>query len=182
MSGSGGASPDHDTPEDDKYEVLTWGRFGTAVKELAVDVAASGYQPDIILAIARGGLIPAGTLGYMLSVKNTFTMNVEYYTGIDERLDMPVILPPYLDLVDLEDRQFLVVDDVADTGHTLQMVQDFCSPKVGEIRSAVLYHKPQSVLHPDYVWRHTDKWILFPWSSSDPVAQPKDGRQAVPEK
>ncbi|MEZ5232199.1 MAG: phosphoribosyltransferase [Acidimicrobiia bacterium] len=167
---------------DDKYEVLTWSLFGEAIKELAVRVAESGFEPDIILAIARGGLIPAGTLGYMLSVKNTFTMNVEYYTGVDERLDMPVILPPYLDLVDLEDRSFLVVDDVADTGHTLQMVQEFCSPKVGEVRTAVLYHKPHSVIRPDFVWRDTDKWILFPWSSEDPVAQPKDGSGAVPEK
>ncbi len=167
---------------DDKYEVLSWHLFGSAVKELAVQVAASGYEPDIILAIARGGLIPAGTLGYMLSVKNTFTMNVEYYTGVDERLDMPVILPPYLDLVDLEDRQFLVVDDVADTGHTLQMVQEFCSPKVGEVRTAVLYHKPHSVIRPDFVWRDTDKWILFPWSSEEPVAQPKDGSSAVAER
>jgi uncharacterized protein len=168
--------------QDDKYEILTWSLFGEAVKELAVSVAESGYQPDIVLAIARGGLIPAGTLGYMLSVKNTFTMNVEYYTGIDQRLDVPVILPPYLDLVDLEDKQFLVVDDVADTGHTLQMVREFCAPKVREVRAAVLYHKPGSVVRPEYVWRDTDKWILFPWSSEDPVAQPKQGGVAVPEK
>ena len=173
---------DQDTADRDKYEILTWPLFGQAVKELAVLVAASGYQPDIILAIARGGLIPAGTLGYMLSVKNTFTMNVEYYTGVDQRLEVPVILPPYLDLVDLEDRQFLVVDDVADTGHTLQMVLDLCSPKVGEIRSAVLYHKPQSVIQPDFVWRHTDRWILFPWSSETPVVGPKDGSAAVAER
>jgi hypoxanthine phosphoribosyltransferase len=175
-------APQHEDARQDDYEVLTWPLFGEAIKELARQVADSGYQPDIIMAIARGGLIPAGTLGYMLSVKNTFTMNVEYYTGIDERLDVPVILPPYLDLVDLDDRQFLVIDDVADTGHTLRMVQDFCAPKVGEVRTAVLYHKPHSVLRPDYVWRHTDKWILFPWSSEDPVAQPKEGGLAVPEK
>lgn len=183
MAGPGNA-PDgtSDAEPDDKYEILTWSLFGEAIKELAASVAASGYQPDIILAIARGGLIPAGTLGYMLSVKNTFTMNVEYYTGVDERLDVPVILPPYLDLVDLEDQQFLVVDDVADTGHTLEMVQAFCAPKVAEVRSAVLYHKPQSVFRPDYVWRRTDRWILFPWSSEDPVAQPKQGGAAVPEK
>lgn len=171
-----------DDAQQDKYEVLTWPLFGEAIKDLALQVAESGYQPDIIMAIARGGLIPAGTLGYMLSVKNTFTMNVEYYTGVEQRLDVPVILPPYLDLVDLEDRQFLVIDDVADTGHTLQMVHDFCAPKVGEVRTAVLYHKPHSVLRPDYVWRHTDKWILFPWSSEDPVAQPKHGGEAVAEK
>ncbi len=176
------AHPEPVPANNDTYEVLTWSLFGEAVKDLARTVAASGYQPDVILAIARGGLIPAGTLGYMLSVKNTFTMNVEYYTGVNQRLDMPVILPPYLDLVDLEDKQFLVVDDVADTGHTLQMVQDFCSPKVGEVRSAVLYHKPHSVIRPDFVWRHTDRWILFPWSAPDPVVGPKAGTTIAAEK
>lgn len=169
-------------PDDGKYEILSWPTFGVAIRELATQVAAAGYQPDIILAIARGGLIPAGTLGYMLSVKNTFTMNVEYYVGVDERLEVPVILPPYLDLVDLEDQSFLVVDDVADTGNTLQMVEDFCRPKVGDVRTAVLYHKPQSVIRPDFIWRQTDKWILFPWSSTDPVAEPKTGTRVAAEK
>jgi hypoxanthine phosphoribosyltransferase len=109
-------------------------------------------------------------------------MNVEYYTGVNSRLDVPVILPPYLDLVDLEDRSFLVVDDVADTGHTLAMVRDFCAGKVGEVRTAVLYEKPQSVINCEYVWRRTDKWILFPWSSDDPVAQPKAGARVAAEK
>ncbi len=166
----------------DIYEVLTWSRFGDAVKELAAMVAQSGFQPDIILAIARGGLVPAGALGYLLSVKNIFTMNVEYYTGVNERLEMPVILPPFLDLMGLEDRQVLVVDDVADTGHTLDMVLRFCTPKVLEVRSAVLYYKPHSVVRPHYVWRDSDRWILFPWASEEPVAQPKDGSTAVAER
>ena len=74
-------------------EILTWELFGTASRELATMVAESGYEPDIILAIARGGLLPAGALGYALSVKNTYTLNVEFYTGIDERLPMPIMLP-----------------------------------------------------------------------------------------
>ena len=68
-------------------------------------VADDGYQPDMILGIARGGLLVAGALGYALGVKNTFTMNVEFYTGIDERLDMPMILPPVPDLVDFAETQ-----------------------------------------------------------------------------
>ena len=63
-----------------------------------------GYRPDIVLGIARGGLLVAGALAYALGVKNTFTMNVEFYTGIDERLEMPMILPPVPDLVDFPRR------------------------------------------------------------------------------
>lgn len=132
-------------------------------------VADDDFRPDIILAIARGGLFVAGSLGYALSVKNLYVMNIEYYTGVDERLDVPVMLPPYLDMYDMDDRRILVADDVADTGHTLEVVRDFCEGKVGEVRTAVLYEKPQSVVKCDYIWKGTDAWINFPWSSEDPI-------------
>ena len=150
-------------------EELDWALYGTAVRDLANVVADDGYRPDIILAIARGGLFIAGSLGYALAVKNLYVMNVEYYTGVDERLEMPVMLPPYLDLVDVTDANVLIADDVADTGHTLELVRDFCLGRVNEVRSAVLYQKPTSVVECEYVWRHTDRWINFPWSTEPPV-------------
>ncbi|MCZ4491181.1 MAG: putative purine phosphoribosyltransferase [Conexibacter sp.] len=75
----------------------------------------SGYRPDIVLAIARGGLLPGGAVAYALGVKNSCAMNVEFYTDVD-------------------------------------------------------YEKPQSLVKCNYVWRRTDRWIDFPWSSQPPVA------------
>lgn len=152
-------------------EILTWDGFGEASREIARDVAKSGYEPDMILAIARGGLFLAGALGYALSVKNTYTMNVEFYTDVDERLDMPMILPPVPDFVDVSDAKILIVDDVADTGHTLKLVKEFCKGRVAESRIAALYEKPKSVITCDYVWKRTDMWINFPWSDKEPVAK-----------
>jgi len=157
----------------EEREIMTWESFGVASRELAVLVAKSGYEPDIILAIARGGLLAAGALGYALSVKNTYTMNVEFYTGVNERLAVPMILPPVPSLVDLKDSKVLIVDDVADTGHTLKHVLEFCKGQLADTRLAVLYEKSQSIIKCDYVWKHTDQWINFPWSDKDPVAQRK---------
>jgi hypoxanthine phosphoribosyltransferase len=137
-------------------------------------VADDGYEPDMILSIARGGLLIGGALGYAMSVKNVYTMNVEFYTGVDERLPVPMILPPVPDLVELRFARVLIVDDVADTGHTLKIVEEFFQGRVKEVRSAVLYEKPRSVVKCNYVWKHTDKWINFPWSDKDPVVL-KDG-------
>jgi hypothetical protein len=153
----------------DDREILTYELFGTAARELAQHVADDGYEPDLILAIARGGLFLGGALGYALDVKNLFVMNVEFYTGVDERLELPVVLPPTLDVVDLTGANVLVADDVADTGKTLELVRDFCAGYVAEVRTAVVYEKPRSVVRPDYVWRRTDRWIDFPWSSQAPV-------------
>ena len=139
-------------------EIMSWQSFGDASRDLAQRIADDAFEPDIILAIARGGLLIAGALGYALSVKNLYTMNVEFYTGVDERLDVPMILPPTPDLV-------------ADTGKTLALVKDFCQGKVAEVRCAVLYEKPWSVEKCEYAWKLTDKWINFPWSDKEPVAR-----------
>jgi uncharacterized protein len=150
-------------------ETMTWTEFGEASRGLAKQVAESGFRPDLVLAIARGGLTVAGALAYALSVKNCFTMNVEFYTGVDERIDVPVMLPPMLDLVDIAGLNVLVADDVADTGMTLQLVHKVIDDQVGEARCAVLYQKPRSVIDCEYVFRRTDRWIDFPWSTEPPV-------------
>jgi len=150
-------------------ETLTWADFGSSCRDLASRIHADGYRPDLILAIARGGLFPAGGLGYALDVKNLHLINVEFYTGVDERLPMPVVLPPVPQLVDLSGARVLIADDVADTGATLRLVKDFCAQQVAEVRCAVIYEKPRSIVKCEYVWRHTELWIDFPWSAEAPV-------------
>ncbi len=157
------------TATEHHLEVLSWEVFGVASRQLAVKVAESGYRPDLILAIARGGLPVGGALGYALGVKNCATINVEFYTGVGERMEVPVVLPPTPPLVDLAGLKVLVADDVADSGKTLALIGDLVRPHVKELRSAVLYHKPWSVVEPDYFWGGTDGWIDFPWSSQPPV-------------
>lgn len=145
--------------------ILDWETFGQAGKDLANQVTESGYKPEIILGIARGGLFLAGSLGYALEIKNLFIMNVEYYTGENKRLEVPIVLPPYLELSDIEEFKVLIADDVADTGHTLELVKEHCEGKVADVKTAVLYRKPGSVSNPDFVWQNVDGWIHFPWSS-----------------
>lgn len=146
-------------------EVLKWDAFGEACKDLAKTVVESGFIPDLVLCIARGGMGVGGTIAYAMGVKNCFAISVEYYTGVDERLDIPVILAPALDVNELKDLNVLVVDDVADTGNTLDLVMKTCEDQVKEIRSCVLYMKPGSIITPDYVWKNVEGWIVFPWSA-----------------
>jgi hypoxanthine phosphoribosyltransferase len=150
-------------------EIMSWEHLGEAARHLAQAVVDSDYRPDIVLAIARGGLLPGGAVAYALGVKNSCAMNVEFYTDVDQRLEVPMVLPPAPELIDLGHARMLIVDDVADTGRTLQVVQDFCAGKVAEVRTAVLYEKPASLVKCDYVWRRTDRWIDFPWSAQPPV-------------
>ncbi|WP_124039862.1 phosphoribosyltransferase [Neoactinobaculum massilliense] len=153
----------------DEREILTWDQFGQAARELASNVWESGYRPDMIVSVARGGLLPAGAIGYALDIKSLLVLNVEFYTGIGTTLLDPRLVDPVPDNSGMEGRNVLIVDDVADSGRTLEFVRGICAHYAKDIRVAVLYEKSRSVIKPDYVWHHTDKWIAFPWSAQDPV-------------
>lgn len=152
----------------EEREILTYELFGTAMRELAQEII-NDYKPDCVLSIARGGLLIGGALGYALGIKNVSVMNVEFYTDIGEHLEEPLMLPPTPKAIDLSGMRILIADDVADTGKTLELVRDFLGDHVVEVRTAVIYEKPSSIIKPDYVWRATDRWINFPWSTEDPV-------------
>lgn len=146
-------------------EVLTWETFGAASRELTQEIVGSGFVPDIVIAIARGGLIPAGAIAYAMGVKAAGTLNVEFYSDIEETLPDPVVLAPLLDTDAIVGKRLLVVDDVADSGRTLALVVELLKKHTEEVKSAVIYTKPRSIIAPDFSWRETDLWINFPWSS-----------------
>ena len=138
------ASPDATTAPD--REVLTWQGFGDASRELTKQIVDSGWVPDLIVAIARGGLIPAGAIAYAMDGKRV--------PVVDAVADSGKTLKMVMDLID---------------EHGLSL--DGSSSVHVEARSAVIYKKPVSIIEPDYVWAYTDKWINFPWSTL-PVIKP----------
>lgn len=152
-------------------EVLTWEMFGQSTQDLARQVLEDDFHPDFILAIARGGLFTAGALGYALGVKLLHVVNVEFYTGRDERLQMPVMLPPIPDPDLFKGLKVLICDDVADTGATLETTHEFVQQHVAEVRSLVIYEKSRSIIKPEYVWKRIDDWIQFPWDERAKISQ-----------
>lgn len=150
-------------------EILTWEGLGVASRDLAQQVVDSGFEPSIIIAVARGGMIPAGAMTYALGVKLTDAINVEFYTDVEQTLPDPILLAPQLDTQSIADQRLLVVDDVADSGRTLALVLKLLRGFGADVRSAVLYAKPSTIVSPDFVWKRTDQWIVFPWSAEAPV-------------
>lgn len=174
--GAGGTQAASGQAED--RENLTWQGFGDACRQIAEQIADSGWMPDLIVAIARGGMLPAGAISYALGVKANGAINVEFYTGVGKTMLEPEILEPYMDISSLEGKRVLIVDDVADSGKTLKLIMDLIAKEglsMGsdtakvDARSATIYLKPTSVIKPDYVFKQTDKWINFPWSVLPPV-------------
>ena len=157
---------------DDERENLSWQAFGDGVPR-----AGYGHRrrrirarPDLVDRPRAACSWPA-SLGYALAVKNLHVMNVEFYDGVGTTLDMPVMLPPVPSAVDFSAKKVLIADDVADSGRTIELVYTFIKDQVEDVRSAVIYEKPRSLIKCDYVWKRTDRWINFPWSSEGPVVQ-----------
>lgn len=162
----------------DVRETLTWQGFGLATRALSRNIAASGFAPEVVVAIARGGLLPAGAIAYGLGVKNCGAINVEFYTGIGTVRDRPEVLPPELDMSYLDGRRVLLIDDVADSGRTLDLAVRLLRDRGADIRSAVIYTKPTTIVQPDWSWKQTALWIDFPWSAAGTVAEEDAGAAA----
>lgn len=152
-----------------RREILDWDQFGEAARSLAGEVLRSGFRPDVVIAIARGGLLLAGAISYALGTKQCGSINVEFYTDIEKVLPEPVVHPPMLDAPALAGKRVLLVDDVSDSGRTLAKVLDLLTEVGAEVRTATLYTKSRTILVPDFSYRDTDDWIVFPWSSKPPV-------------
>ncbi len=149
-----------------EFEVLTWDDMGEVTEHLARQVVDSGFRPDVVIAIARGGLVIAGSMTYALDVKLVDAINVEFYVDVNETRPDPILLAPMLDSASIAEQKILVVDDVADSGRTLALVLKLLRGFGADVRSAVLYHKSRSIVTPDFFWRPTDAWIRFPWSET----------------
>jgi hypoxanthine phosphoribosyltransferase len=151
--------------------VLAWDEVGPATRELATRIAASGFEPEVVVAIARGGLVVGGALAYALGVKSCGSINVELYTGVDETHPEPLLLPPHLDTDSLAGRRVLLADDVSQSGLTLKLAVEIITGMGADVRTACFYTKPQTAFVPDFSWRDTDRWIVFPWSAEPPVTR-----------
>lgn len=163
------------TEADIERETLTWDGFGDATRELAREIIDRGFVPEVVVAIARGGLLPAGAIAYGLGVKNCGAINMEFYTGIGTVLDAPEVLPPELDMEYLDGRRVLLVDDVADSGRTLALAVQLLKEKGADVRSVTIYTKPSTIIQPDFAWKDTDRWINFPWSLKGTVVEEDQG-------
>ncbi len=142
--------------------------------QLAWNVYESDFKPNYIVGVWRGGA-PIGIavqefLSYLGIKSDHVAIRTSYYSGIDETKDSVQVygLNYVIRQLQSEDR-LLIVDDVHDTGHSIQQIindlKAACKKNTPEIRIATPYFKPTKNLtdnKPDYFLYETDKWLVFP--------------------
>ena len=136
-----------------------YGDFLKDIKELHRKIEPHGF--DTLLPIARGGLTMAHLLGNAMDTRRVFALNSIHYDGTRKLDTLEIFNIP--DLADA--KKVLILDDIADTGETLVAVLEKLQKLYpeAEFRIATLFHKPSSLIEPDFYVREAPSWIDFFW-------------------
>ena len=135
---------------------LSWQEFHDDVKELCRKIKQSGEYNKIV-AISRGGLIPAGIVAYELGVRHSSVINIATYVGAEhlklDEVDMPEFVGPV-------DEKTLIVDDLSDSGQTFRVMRR----QFPQGKFVTVYAKPRGREEADIFAKEIpDKWVVFPW-------------------
>jgi hypoxanthine phosphoribosyltransferase len=140
----------------------------TILLRLAKKIAKSGFVPDVIVGISRGGWVPARVLCDLLGVPVLANVGVAFYVGVDKRKVRPKLIQSIS--TGVLGQRVLVVDEVADTGRSLKLAkQHIVQQGAKEVRTVTIYTKPWSVVEPDYHEKKSSSWIVFPWEIKETV-------------
>ena len=148
--------------ESRRYVAPSWDRVYEMLIDLALRIRRSGFTPDLIVGVSRGGWAPGRILSDLLENTHTVNIKIEFYLGIGKTTRKPVVTQPLSD--DIAGKRVLVVDDVSDTGESLKVALDHMQEKgASDVRSVTVYYKPHSTYKPDFYADSTPDWIIFPW-------------------
>ncbi len=145
-------------------------------RDVSNRIKATGFMPDVIIGVARGGWHLARVLCDFLLVKDLFSLKMEHW-GVTATVTGRAELKYGLDddaKHKLNGRRVLIADDVTDTGESIRLVLDYVrSFEPADVKTAAMHHKTTSSFVPDFYgelmteWR----WIIYPWSVHEDVME-----------
>lgn len=146
-------------------ELVSWGEVYRLSALLARQVKDAGYRPDVIIAIARGGYVPARLICDFLDIYDLTSVRITHYTAGSSKEETARLSSPLC--MEIKGLRVLIVDDITDTGDTIEVaLQHIRGFGPAEVKTAVLQHKKQSTLKPDFYAKTLIKWrwIIYPWA------------------
>lgn len=145
---------------------IDWIDIENAINIIVSRIEEDRWRPSVIIGVLRGGVIPARLLADRLGIEEMAVIEIKLYKSIGIARDKPYIRHPLL--LPVLDRDVLIVDDISDSGLTLQTAATHVSlynPR--SLRTATLFVKPWTKIVPDYYAFVTDKWVVFPWEKAE---------------
>ena len=164
-----------------RCELVSWDRFYGLSRDLALNLHDASYRPDVIVAISRGGCIPARILCDYLDVFDLDVIKVEHYHGVNMQKQARLRYPLSAQITG---RHVLLVDDVSDTGDSFRLAAKHLRSKgkPAELKTVALHHKTVSSFTPDFYAELVEqwRWIIYPWAVIEDIRSIMDGMERPP--
>lgn len=157
-----------------KTKLVSWEEIVSWARDLSKKIEESNYRPDVVVAIARGGFVPARLVCDFLMIENLISIQSQHWTEAAKAEEKAVIKYPYK--LDLSNSKVLIVDDIVDTGDSVLLAKEFIRKNwnVSDVRVAVLqWISPVAKFKPDYYSIEVREWIWFqyPWTRLEDTYQ-----------
>ena len=154
-----------------RCELISWSEVQRLCLRLANLIRESDYNPDIVVAIGRGGFVPARLLCDYLDLMALTSIKIEHYLSGSTKQEQAVIRYPLS--TPIKNLRVLLVDDVNDSGDTLDVaIQHLESFQPHEVRTAVMHHKTSTHFTVDYQAKKITKWrwLIYPWARVEDIS------------
>jgi len=155
-----------DLPENFECTVTNWEYIYGLCREVSDEVRAADFEPDVVVALARGGWFAGRCVCDFLGLDDLTSLKMEHYVGTAEKSGEPEVRYPMPE-GSVEGKDVLVVDDIADTGGSIERAHEYVSERnPGEVRTATLQLLGTSAFQPDFVGERLSEWtwVVYPWN------------------
>jgi len=166
-----------DLPEEFPCTITNWEYIYDLCRQVSDGVRAAAFEPDIVVALARGGWFAGRCTCDFLGLDDLTSLKMEHYVGAAERTGEPTIRYPMPD-GSVEDKDVLVVDDIADTGGSIERAHEYVLERdPAAVRTATLQLLATSDFEPDFVGERLEEWtwVVYPWTFIEDLIDLLDG-------
>jgi hypothetical protein len=155
-----------DLPDEFDCTITNWEYIYGLCRAVSTDVKRADFEPDVIVALARGGWFAGRCICDFLGLDDLASLKMEHYVGTAEKTGEPQIRYPMPE-GSVEGKDVLIIDDIADTGGSIERAHEYVTDRnAGEVRTATLQLLQTSEFEPDFVGERLEEWtwVVYPWN------------------
>ena len=153
-------------PEEFDCTITNWEYIYGLCREVSEQVKRDDFEPDVVVALARGGWFGGRCLCDFLGLDDLTSLKMEHYVGTAEASGEPTVRYPMPD-GSVEGKDVLIVDDIADTGGSIQRAHEYVTDRdAATVRTATLQLLQTSEFEPEFVGERLEEWtwVVYPWN------------------
>ncbi|WP_119815950.1 phosphoribosyltransferase [Halalkaliarchaeum desulfuricum] len=155
-----------DLPDEFNCTVTNWEYIYGLCRNVSDQVKQDQFEPDVIVALARGGWFAGRCLCDFLGLDDLASLKMEHYVGTAAKADEPQVRYPMPE-GSVDGKDVLIIDDIADTGGSIKRAHEYVNERNPEtVRTATLQLLQTSEFEPDFVGERLERWtwVVYPWN------------------